>query len=203
MLYSYHQALVMSSALLRVLLQSRPLQLSIQELLSYFPAYDLISIYFLSSHQKNFSKTKIITLFLCFKAFNDLERKFLKYLHAYKSSGDLVEMQILIWQVEDSAFLTSSRVMLLVERQHFEQQEQQVKPKELNKAFQRLAPASFSFFSHCFLCNILLLAKPEYFLFPRIIIVCLFLCAFDYVFCLECSALFVYLANLRQKKNME
>lgn len=67
----------------------------------------------------------MITSFLCLKAFNDLEQSFSNSNMHINHLGDLVETEILIWQVKESAFLTSSPMilMLLILTPHFEEQE--------------------------------------------------------------------------------
>lgn len=63
------------------------------------------------------------TLVFCWKSFNDLEQSFSNINMHGNQLGIFIRMQILTWQVEDSVFLTSSQVMLLVQRPHSEEQE--------------------------------------------------------------------------------
>lgn len=60
-----------------------------------------------------------------FESIQRSRAELLKYQHAHKSSRDLTEIEILIWQAGDSAFLTSSQMvlMLLVLTPHVEEQE--------------------------------------------------------------------------------
>lgn len=95
----------------------------------YSPALFSSEFIFYPATRITFLKHKDDHFVPLFESLQRSRAEFLKYQHAHKSSGDLTEIEILIWQVEDSAFQTSSQMilMLLVLTPHVEEQEQKVK----------------------------------------------------------------------------
>lgn len=92
---------------------------------NYYPALLSFQFIFYAATKITFLKHKDDHFVPLFEGVQRSRAELLTYQHAHKSSRDLTEIEILIWQVEDSAFLTSSQMvlMLLVLTPRVEEQE--------------------------------------------------------------------------------